>query len=116
MPWAPAFSTVWTVRFMARRKLTRPASWSAMAWAISAVGALGGGCLVRSLGGVVVLIGRDLVDGVVARGVVALGLVRHRRVLDHAGSLGRFGVFLDCVDLGFLGRRQLLALGAPAAV
>ena len=44
MPWAPAFCAVCTARFMARRKLTRPASWSATPWAIRA--ASSSGCLI----------------------------------------------------------------------
>ena len=43
-PMAPAFCTVWTVRFMARRKLTRPASWSAIPWAMRA--ASSSGCFI----------------------------------------------------------------------
>src|SRR3954470_3797773 len=35
MPRAPAFCAVCTARFMARRKLTRPVSWSHTAWAVS---------------------------------------------------------------------------------
>ena len=41
---APAFCAFCTARFMARRKATRPASWSATPWAISA--ASSSGCLI----------------------------------------------------------------------
>ena len=44
MPRAPAFCAFCTARFMARRKATRPASWSATPWAISA--ASSSGCLI----------------------------------------------------------------------
>ena len=44
MPRAPAFWAFCTARFMARRKATRLASWSATPWAISA--ASSSGCLI----------------------------------------------------------------------
>ena len=44
MPRAPAFWAFCTARFMARRKATRSASWSATPWAISA--ASSSGCLI----------------------------------------------------------------------
>src|SRR5919112_1536641 len=44
MPRTPAFWAFCTARFMARRKFTRPASWSATPWAISA--ASSSGCLI----------------------------------------------------------------------
>src|SRR3712207_7189947 len=40
----PIFWAVCTARFMARRKLTRPANWSATPWAIRA--ASSSGCLI----------------------------------------------------------------------
>src|SRR5262252_5690119 len=44
MPSAPAFCAFCTARFIARRKATRPASWSATPWAMSA--ASSSGCLI----------------------------------------------------------------------
>ena len=44
MPSAPAFWAFCTARFMARRNATRPASWSATPWAMSA--ASSSGCLI----------------------------------------------------------------------